>query len=352
MAPKRRRQFPGIPEKKRIHFTPLYLRKIPSSSIPGEAPHISTEDAPPILPDTVSEQAEDRTGLYEIEHLDPIENYDKFPGVAAPYSIRIPPLLLNGMNPFFLEPKGKDVDMEDECPKTPPPKQAKKKKSSLKLEGEDANVRLTKRVMFAEFDEGEEEEDDDMPDPKLEEFQAARRKEISFSHDADVVHDERSQVSRDSILLAAKVFEKRMDQIRRESTQLRQCHAEFRFVPEDRFGSFPPRRPLWLLFKHDVKKRLEYQDLNHMEFVENWTEDAFPETVTAPSEYFERQAFTMGDVKVAINIPLYMFDNPQVDLKYPAIDLKEVSLQNPWHPRIHVMSFRHQFHSNLFLDGI
>lgn len=352
MAPKRRRSFPGIPEKKRIHFTPLYLRKIPSSTVPGEAPHVPTEQAPPIIPDNVPDDDSERRSLYDIENLDPIEEYSKFPGVAAPMMIHIPPMLLNGMNPFFVigGQKGKGVDMEDAegcsaplAPTTPSPKKQKKKrkKSSLcvcKLdEDEDSTIRFSilpapRKVMFAEFDEYDtldEEEDDEeewdgKPDPKLAEFRDARRKEISFSHDVDVVHDERSQVSRDSILLAAKVFEKHA-QIRRES-KLMEHNADFRFQPEERFGSYPPRRPLWLLFKHDVKKRLEYKDLNHMEFVENWTVDAMPETVTAPIEYFELQAFTMGDVKVAINIPLYMFDNPQVDLIYPSRDLKEVSV--------------------------
>jgi len=98
-----------------------------------------------------------------------------------------------------------------------------------------------------------------------------------------------------------------------------------RFIPEERFGSYPPRPPLWLIFKHDVKKFVEYKDLNHMEFVENWTVDPEPETVNAPTEYFARQIFTLDKVKTAINMPLCYFDNPLVDLKYPAKDLKEVS---------------------------
>ena len=253
MAPKRRRSFPGIPEKKRIHFTPLYLRKIPSSSVPGEAPHISIEEAPPLLPDKQDEDSEDRQSLFDIQHVDPIEEYSKFPGVAAPYVIRIPPTLLHAFNPFF-DPKLKDVKMEDaeagcsaeaeKGAKTPAPKKPKKKKkkSSLvvcKLEEDESSARFSiasakKRVMFAELDEFEhvdedEDEDDEWdgkPDPNLAEFNDARRKELSFSHDAEIVHDERSQVSRDSILLAAKIFEKQAE-IRRVSKHM-ETSAEFR----------------------------------------------------------------------------------------------------------------------------
>lgn len=355
MAPKRRKSFPGTGQKKKIHFTPLYLRKIPSSSVPGEAPHISTEEAPPILPDgppILQDEDEDRRSLYDVGNLEPIQETTSFSGVPAPYSILIPPMLLNGRNPFFLQSKkSKDVemeDLEDSCskelgPKTPSPKKRKKKKSTLvlcRLE-EDSNIEedgsirfsilpMPKRVMFAEHDEyetleeeDEEEEYDGKPDPRLAEFRDARRKEISFSHDVDAIHDERSQVSRDSILLAAKIFEKH-SQIRRESKRL-EHNADERFIPEDRFGSYPPRPPLWLIFKHDVQKFVEYKDLNHMEFVENWTVDPIPETVTAPTEYYARQAYTLDKVKTAINMPLCYFDNPQMDLKYPACDLKEVS---------------------------
>lgn len=348
MAPKRRKNFPGTGEKKKIHFTPLYLRKIPSSSVPGEAPHIPTEEAPPILPDEPSDEDEDHKSLYDVGGLEPIQETTLFPGVPAPYVIAIPPTLLNGRNPFFFQSKNKEVEKEDpkgSCSKEgdakTPSKKRKKKESTLvvcKLDEEGSahspSVRFSiapagRRVMFAEHDEyeileeEEEEEYDGKPDPRLVEFRDARRKEISFSHDVDAVHDERSQVSRDSILLAAKVFEKH-SQIRRISKRL-EHNADERFITEDRFGSYPPRPPLWLLFKHDVKKYMEYSDLNHMEFVENWTVDAMPETVTAPTEYFARQAYTLDKVKTAINMPLYYFDNPGVDLKYPARDLKEVS---------------------------
>jgi hypothetical protein len=100
-------------------------------------------------------------------------------------------------------------------------------------------------------------------------------------------------------------------------------NADERFILEERFGSYPPCPSLWLIFKHDVKKFMEYKDLNHMEFVENWTVDPIPKTINAPLEYFARQIYTLDKVKTTINMPLYYFDNPLVDLKYPACDLKE-----------------------------
>lgn len=348
MAPKRRRSSQEEKDAKKTHFIPLYLRKIPSSNVPGEAPHVAMKDAPSIIPDRNEDKHESRNNLFDMDDVLPIQH--PHPGVAAPLAIKIPTMLMLGSNPRFSGLiKSKDVEMKDAevsgskelGSKTPSSK--KLKKSSVitcSLEEEDkkeedlANVKFDilpapKTIAFAARDEpdtlGKEksENSDYIRNSGSTKLETSSGEVSSFSYDAISVQDDGSKRSRDSILLSAKIFE-RGAVVRREKDKL-EGQADFGFQPELRFGSYPPRPPLHLIFKHDVKKRLDYKDLQHMEFVENWTVYALPETVTEPEEYFERQAFTLSDCKVAINIPLYMFDNPQIDLKYPARDLKEVS---------------------------
>lgn len=187
------------------------------------------------------------------------------------------------------------------------------------------------RVQFQDRD-GEEEEET--------EYEARRRKslknkrhEIRFAEDGEAIVDEHLKVSRDSLLLVARLFA-RKEQLQRTSVEFGPSPYSS-FDPQN-IGSFPPRPPNILLFKTAAKKRRKYKDLNEMEYFENTNVYPIAETMTEPTDFTERQAFTMGKVRTEFNLPLYLFDNPQMDLRYPTIDLKEVSFATPF-PNIHLI---------------
>jgi hypothetical protein len=471
MAPKKRQAISNLPDQpKKRFFTPLYLRKIPSSSTPGKAPHIATDEAPEIIPDLEDDDA--RKILYKGIPVPPPQ-----PGVGANLQVRIPQMFRSPGPSPLTSPKGKmkapeleDVQMEDleasmeeeesdgeisfevlasskekdiewknpdialrakegdvfcdvdvdhnaswEKPAIKLVHKSKpgspKGKVETSLEGiytpavkcqwneEDAgdgskrlsvafrndpklhtvvkyeeavdtklvagapDVKLNlshgvnigmelmpdiavlmrgssfeinsrhkaNKVQFQDMDGGEEET----------EYEARRRKtlknkrnEIIFAEDGETIVDEHLKVSRDSLLLVARLFAHK-EQLQRQS-------VEFGPSPHSTFdphntGSFPPRPPNILLFKTAAKKRKKYRDLNEMEYFENTTVYPIAETMTEPDDFTERQAFTMGKVRTEFNLPLYLFDNPQMDLRYPTIDLKEVSFATPF-PSFHIVN--------------
>ena len=472
MAPKKRQAVANLPDqRKKRFFTPLYLRKIPSSSSPGKAPHIATDEAPEIIPDL--EDDDDRKKLYKGIPVPPPQ-----PGVGASLQVRIPQMFRSPGPSPLTSPKGKmkaphleDVQMEDleasmeeeesdgeisfevlasskeqeiewknpdialrakegsvfcdvdvdhkaswEKPaiklvhKSKPGSPKGKVETSLEgvytpavkcqwneEDGGDGSKRLSvsfrndpklhtvveyeeavdtklvagapevklnlsqgvnigmelmpdiavlmrgssfeinskhkaTRVQFQDMD-GEEEEET--------EFEAQRRKslknkrhEIRFSEDGETIVDEHLKVSRDSLLLVAKLFAHK-EQLQRKSVEFGPSPYST-FDPEN-IGSFPPRPPNILLFKTAAKKRKKYRDLNEMEYFENTNVYPVAETMTEPSDFTERQAFTMGKVRTEFNLPLYLFDNPQMDLRYPTIDLKEVSFATPF-PSFHIVN--------------
>jgi hypothetical protein len=54
---------------------------------------------------------------------------------------------------------------------------------------------------------------------------------------------------------------------------------------------------------------------------------ALAETEKEPEDYIAQQKFTMNKVQTGFNIPLEFFDNPEVDLQHPSIELIMVSLE-------------------------
>lgn len=48
---------------------------------------------------------------------------------------------------------------------------------------------------------------------------------------------------------------------------------------------------------------------------------ALAETEKEPEDYIAQQKFTMNKVQAGFNIPLEFFDNPEVDLQHPSIEL-------------------------------
>ncbi len=54
---------------------------------------------------------------------------------------------------------------------------------------------------------------------------------------------------------------------------------------------------------------------------------ALAEMEKEPEDYIAQQKFTMNKVQTGFNIPLEFFDNPEVDLQHPSIELIMVSLE-------------------------
>lgn len=201
---------------------------------------------------------------------------------------------------------------------------------SVELKGQDFEIvhkPQARKVVFDGVQPDELEEDEEYVSRRRKSLQI-KRKEICFTQEALVTEGgeliiEGGEASRDSLLLAARVFARNM-RARKQSIEYQASLDIHKFEPENT-GSYPPRPPIILLFKDVIKKKKQYKDLNHMEYINDWTVEPQAETVTEPPKYIERMKFTMGKVRTAFNLPLELFDNPQLDLKYPSKDLKEVS---------------------------
>ena len=201
---------------------------------------------------------------------------------------------------------------------------------TVELKGQDFEVvhkPKARKVVFHGVESDDFEENEEYVSRRRKSLQI-KRKEICFTQEALVTEGgelimEGGEASRDSLLLAARVAARNM-RVRNQNIEHQASLDIHKFEPENT-GNYPPRPPIILLFKDVIKKRKQYKDLNHMEYINDWTVEPQAETVTEPPKYIERMKFTIGKVRTAFSLPLELFDNPQVDLKYPSKDLKEVS---------------------------
>ncbi|KAH9558616.1 hypothetical protein CY35_06G017100 [Sphagnum magellanicum] len=125
---------------------------------------------------------------------------------------------------------------------------------------------------------------------------------------------------KDSLILAARAFASNARMRKAKDVASSGSAPIARFEPEN-IGSYPPRPPNILLFKNALEYIIAFRDLNGLERVEDNDVVALAETEKEPEDYIAQQKFTMNKVQTGFNIPLEFFDNPEVDLQHPSIEL-------------------------------